>query len=125
MQGKANANKDSNHKNPTGRMGSFGSQSETSWNESLGIDQNAGKRRDHGKTSDDCYQPERDTGKILGQLSELEEAFLAYVHGHQDRLETRLKESKAQEASFLEGAVKLKEDILRMLQEVESAKYKH
>ena len=120
MQGKSNANENGDNQNPARRMGSPKSESETFGYNSIGVDQEIGTGRSDRKASDNYDQSEAGTGKILSQLSELEEAFLAYVHGHQDRLEARLRESKAQEARFLQSAVKLKEDILRMVQDAEN-----
>jgi hypothetical protein len=60
---------------------------------------------------------QRDTGvgKILERLEALEQKTLAYLHAHQDRLETRLKESKQSEIDFLDTSSQLKGDLLELL----------
>jgi hypothetical protein len=50
-------------------------------------------------------------GKILQRLELIERTFLSYVHGHQQRLETRLDESKSIETVFREEVQALKQEI--------------
>ncbi len=55
-----------------------------------------------------------DDGKILERLEFIEHAYLNYVHSHQQRLETRLIESKEQEDVFKEAIQALKREILNL-----------
>jgi hypothetical protein len=50
-------------------------------------------------------------GKILKRLELIEKTFLSYLHGHQDRLETRLEESRNVEVAFKEELEALKHEI--------------
>ncbi|HLP90148.1 MAG TPA: hypothetical protein VK184_16360 [Nostocaceae cyanobacterium] len=54
------------------------------------------------------------TGKILERLEMIEQAFRAYIHGHQDQLETRLKESKQLETVFDQQVQALKQEIYNL-----------
>jgi hypothetical protein len=60
---------------------------------------------------------QRDTGvgKILERLEALEQKTLVYLRAHQDRLETRLKESKQSEIDFLATSSQIKSDLLGLL----------
>jgi hypothetical protein len=51
------------------------------------------------------------TGKILERLEIIEQAFRAYIHGHQHQLEARLKESKELETVFDQQIQTLKQEI--------------
>lgn len=53
-------------------------------------------------------------GKILKRLELIEKTFLSYVHGHQERLETRLEESKNVESAFKDEVQALKEEIYNL-----------
>lgn len=63
----------------------------------------------------------RDTnpGKLLGRLELLEKAFYGYVHGHQERLKTRFKESTELEAAFTEELQVIKQGLRDLAQQVE------
>lgn len=54
------------------------------------------------------------SGKILERLELIERTFLSYVHGHQQRLETRLEESKTAEIVFKEEVEALKQEIYQL-----------
>lgn len=51
------------------------------------------------------------TGKILKRLKSIENEYLSYVHGHQERLETRLEESKGRELAFKQMVKELEQEI--------------
>lgn len=57
----------------------------------------------------------RSLGGIHSQLSTIKSAFLNYVHGHQDRLEARLAESKAYEQQVLEQIASVEQQISELL----------
>lgn len=57
----------------------------------------------------------RSLGGIHGQLTTIKEAFLNYVHGHQDRLEARLAESRAYEQQVLEQISSVEQQIAELL----------
>lgn len=57
----------------------------------------------------------RSLGGINSQLSTIKNAFLAYVHGHQERLEARLAESKAYEEQVLEQITSVEQQIAELL----------
>ena len=77
--------------------------------ESLGLDKTDCKRKNlTGTTS----QPRGSAhGKILERLEFIENSYLNYVQSHQKRLETRLIESKEQEAVFKEAIQALKQEV--------------
>lgn len=50
-------------------------------------------------------------GKILDRAELLERSFYNYVHAHQERLETRLEESKQLESTFTDSLKALKQEI--------------
>ncbi len=53
-------------------------------------------------------------GKILERLELIEKTFSSYVEGHQQRLETRLEESKLVQKVFKEEVQTLKQEIYRL-----------
>jgi hypothetical protein len=55
------------------------------------------------------------TGKILTRLKQLESEYLSYVSEHQERLETRLEESKRREAGFKRSVRQLEQDIQQLM----------
>lgn len=61
----------------------------------------------------------RSLGGINSQLSTIKSAFLAYVHGHQERLEARLAESKAYEQQVLEQITSVEQQIAELLNQNE------
>lgn len=54
-------------------------------------------------------------GKILARLKKLESEYLAYVGEHQERLETRLEESKRRETQFKQDIRQLEQDIQQLM----------
>jgi hypothetical protein len=54
------------------------------------------------------------SGKILERLELIEVEYLSYVHGHQERLETRLEESKIRELNFKLLVKELKQEIYNL-----------
>ncbi|MBH8576190.1 hypothetical protein I8752_24995 [Nostocaceae cyanobacterium CENA369] len=58
-----------------------------------------------------------DPGKISERLKLIEQAFLSYVHGHQQRLEARLDESRILEEKFLSAVKELERDINSLIPE--------
>lgn len=54
------------------------------------------------------------SGKILERLELIEFEYLSYVHGHQERLETRLEESKLREANFRLLVKELKQELYNL-----------
>ncbi|NEU77454.1 hypothetical protein PI95_034605 [Hassallia byssoidea VB512170] len=52
-----------------------------------------------------------DPGKITERLKLIEQAFLSYVHNHQQRLEARLDESRTLEQNFLTAIRDLERDV--------------
>ena len=54
---------------------------------------------------------ESSAGKILKRLKFIQEEYLSYVRGHQQRLEARLHESKEREAIFLEAIHELEQEV--------------
>lgn len=54
-------------------------------------------------------------GKILDRLKRLESEYLAYVGEHQERLETRLEESKRRETQFRQDIRQLEQDIKQLM----------
>ncbi|MEH1986631.1 MULTISPECIES: hypothetical protein [unclassified Nostoc] len=58
-------------------------------------------------------------GKLLGRLELLEKAFYGYVHGHQERLKTRFKESTELEAVFTEELQLIKQGLRDLAHQVE------
>ncbi|BAZ29962.1 hypothetical protein NIES4074_24100 [Cylindrospermum sp. NIES-4074] len=61
------------------------------------------------------------TGKILQRLDLIETAHLTYVRKHQDRLETRLDESKAHEAEFKQAVTELRQEIYDLASQASEA----
>ncbi|MEJ1930814.1 hypothetical protein WDZ92_11180 [Nostoc sp. NIES-2111] len=60
------------------------------------------------------HQGNDNPGKILERLELIEKTFLSYVQGHQQRLETRLEESKVVETVFREEVQALKQEIYHL-----------
>ncbi|MDZ8052963.1 MAG: hypothetical protein RMX68_005815 [Aulosira sp. ZfuVER01] len=58
-------------------------------------------------------------GKLLSRLELLEKAFYGYVHGHQERLKTRYKESTELESAFTEELQVIKQGLRDLAQQVE------
>ncbi|MEH1910208.1 hypothetical protein [Nostoc sp.] len=58
-------------------------------------------------------------GKLLSRLELLEKAFYGYVHGHQERLKTRYKESTELETAFTEELQVIKQGLRDLAQQVE------
>ena len=59
-------------------------------------------------------------GKLLSRLELLEKAFYGYVHGHQDRLKTRYRESTELESAFTEELQVIKKGLRELAQQVEN-----
>ncbi|MHC5823973.1 MAG: hypothetical protein ACYT04_51095 [Nostoc sp.] len=59
-------------------------------------------------------------GKLLSRLELLEKAFYGYVHGHQERLKTRYKESTELETAFTEELQVIKQGLRDLAQQVEN-----
>ena len=60
-----------------------------------------------------------DPGKIKERLKLVEQAFLSYVHNHQQRLEARLDESRTLKENFLTAVRELERDIDSLTSEEE------
>ncbi|MHC5728271.1 MAG: hypothetical protein ACYT04_46710 [Nostoc sp.] len=56
-------------------------------------------------------------GKILKRLKFIQDEYLSYVRGHQQRLETRLDESKERETVFLEAIQELEQEVYNLVSE--------
>lgn len=56
-------------------------------------------------------------GGILGQLREIKESHLAYVKGHEQRLEARLKEAKKHQLVTLEKIERLEKELTVLLEQ--------
>ncbi|AVH73829.1 hypothetical protein [Nostoc sp. 'Lobaria pulmonaria (5183) cyanobiont'] len=67
----------------------------------------------------DVQYGDSSAGKLLGRLELLEKAFYGYVHGHQDRLKTRYKESTELESAFTEELQVIKQGLRELAQQVE------
>jgi hypothetical protein len=59
------------------------------------------------------FSPERETpvGKALQRLELIEIEYLSYLNDHQERLETRLNESRSKEEGFKKAVRELKQEI--------------
>ncbi len=97
-------------------LGRFRGSSSIDGAESLGFTQTHYSRQDSTR-SDQQRNPS--SGKILERLEVIERTFLSYVHGHQERLETRLNESKKAETIFIEEVQALKEEIYNLASETD------
>ncbi|BAZ02259.1 hypothetical protein NIES37_62710 [Tolypothrix tenuis PCC 7101] len=53
-------------------------------------------------------------GKILKRLKIIEHEYLSYLQGHQERLETRMNESKERELAFREMVKELEQEIYNL-----------
>ena len=90
---------------------SLGSHLSATKHEQVRGNRNDPERRDRT----DFRQREDDPGKILERLDVIETAFMGYVKGHQERLEVRLSESKAQEENLRKAFQELKVDVSNLL----------
>ncbi|MEH1790551.1 MAG: hypothetical protein V7L23_34555 [Nostoc sp.] len=67
----------------------------------------------------DVQSRDSSPGKLLGRLELLEKAFYGYVHGHQERLKTRFRESTELESAFTEELQAIKRGLRDLAQQVE------
>lgn len=73
--------------------------------------------REGGDTTRRGQQRNLTTGKILKRLKFIQDEYLSYVRGHQQRLETRLDESKEKEAVFLQAIQELEQEVYNLVSE--------
>ena len=100
--------KNSQRKNESKRLGEYGQNSPIEGTNQIG---NAAINSTGENTTWTDSHRNPNPGKILERLELIEKTFLSYVHGHQQRLETRLDESKKLEAVFQEEVQALKQEI--------------
>ncbi len=103
--------KTSQYKNESARLGEHGQDSPVE-----GINQIRNASIDSTRKDIPWGNTQRNpnSGKILERLELIERTFLSYVHGHQNRLETRLHESKNVESVFREEVQALKQEIYHL-----------
>ncbi|HEY9853336.1 MAG TPA: hypothetical protein V6D28_27940 [Leptolyngbyaceae cyanobacterium] len=84
-------------------------------------DEHEQKRRDRkdGQVDEQCgtSHEESDIGGILGQLRRLQQAHLAYVDAHAERLRARLEENQEHRSQVLQDMQRLEAIVLERLQE--------
>lgn len=103
--------KNSQRKNESERLGKHGENSPIEGTDQIG---NAAINSTREDTTWPDSQRNPNSGKILERLELIETTFLSYVHGHQQRLETRLDESKKVEEEFRKEAAELRSEILAL-----------
>ena len=100
------------------RVGVFDAISQSDGIEGTGgINQGNIKQADTSGT--DVQPGDGSPGKLLGRLELLEKAFYGYVHGHQERLKTRFKESTELESAFTQELEVIKQGLRDLAQQVE------
>jgi hypothetical protein len=103
-----------------GRLGEFRDGSSVD-----GLQQSGSAEDDcprQGSTGCDTLKRNPTAGKILKRLKFIQDEYVSYVRGHQERLETRLDESKQREAVFLQAVQELEKEIYDLISPEEQLK---
>ena len=96
------------------RLGLVSSEGQINGTKQIGI---GSEDRQGGDTARRGQQRNLTTGKILKRLKFIQDEYLSYVRGHQQRLETRLDESKEREAVFLQAIQELEQEVYNLVSE--------
>ncbi|MDZ8227545.1 hypothetical protein [Nostoc sp. ChiVER01] len=96
------------------RLGLVSSEGQINGTEQIRI---GSQDRPGGNTTRRGEQRDLTTGKILKRLKFIQDEYLSYVRGHQQRLETRLDESKEREAVFLQAIQELEQEVYNLVSE--------
>lgn len=103
----------------TRRLGCFGGYGQSSRDDQdTASHPNCQRRSDQGKDFDKP-NPERNFGKILSQLREIEQSHLAYVGSHKKRLETRLNDAEEHERKFVSQVEAVEKQILDLMESLQ------
>jgi vacuolar-type H+-ATPase subunit I/STV1 len=105
-----------NDQNRSAAMESAGSESTLAGDEQDRANYSSGTRGNHQREDFDQPDPERNIGKILSQLREIEQSHLAYVGAHKKRLETRLNDAEEHERKFISQVEAVEQQIRDLME---------
>lgn len=108
-----------NNQDRSTALGSTGSESSFTGNEQDRVNYASGSRGNYQRENLDQINSERNFGKILSQLREIEQSHLAYVGAHKKRLETRLNDAEEHERKFISQVEAVEQQILNLMESLE------
>lgn len=122
MEGKNETGARKNQRDDQNRsraLGSFGSEGAAIGNEPDRAYHPGSSGGNYQRENLDQADPERNIGKILSQLREIEQSHLAYVGAHKKRLETRLNDAEEHERKFVSQVEAVEKQILDLMESLQ------